>query len=228
MYCVYLTIYSGTLLPPKYVGSTSIERFNKGYYGSVRSKKYKSIWEDELENNPSLFSRKILSTHQTREEALIAEYTFQIENNVVKSEEYINLSIASKNGFFGKNVSGENNPMFGRKHSEKSKHQMSKNCPDRTGSKNPMYGRKPNSWKHKKHHSAEAKAKMSAAKIGVFAGEKNPMYGKPSAMRGKTQSEEAKAKMKGPKPIITCPHCGKSGGKPAMIRFHFDNCKIKN
>lgn len=26
---------------------------------------------------------------------------------------------------------------------------------------------------------------------------------------------------------VTCPHCGKSGGKPVMKRFHFDNCKHK-
>ena len=26
---------------------------------------------------------------------------------------------------------------------------------------------------------------------------------------------------------VTCPHCSKSGGKPAMKRFHFDNCKHK-
>ena len=31
-----------------------------------------------------------------------------------------------------------------------------------------------------------------------------------------------------PKPIITCPHCGKKGGKPAMKQWHFDNCKELN
>jgi hypothetical protein len=30
------------------------------------------------------------------------------------------------------------------------------------------------------------------------------------------------------KPKITCPHCGKLGGKPAMIRHHFDNCKYQS
>lgn len=25
---------------------------------------------------------------------------------------------------------------------------------------------------------------------------------------------------------ITCPHCGKTGGKPAMTRFHFSKCKM--
>lgn len=51
--------------------------------------------------------------------------------------------------------------------------------------------------------------------------------------RGKTglpHSEETKEKMKAaasknPKPTVKCPTCGKTGGKPAMIRFHFDNCK---
>jgi group I intron endonuclease len=28
-----------------------------------------------------------------------------------------------------------------------------------------------------------------------------------------------------PKEKVTCPHCGKTGGKPIMVRYHFDNCK---
>lgn len=30
-----------------------------------------------------------------------------------------------------------------------------------------------------------------------------------------------------PKPKLTCPHCGKEGGKPQMIQYHFDKCKLK-
>lgn len=30
-----------------------------------------------------------------------------------------------------------------------------------------------------------------------------------------------------PKEKVKCPHCGNIGGKPAMTRFHFDNCKHK-
>ena len=29
-------------------------------------------------------------------------------------------------------------------------------------------------------------------------------------------------------PKITCPHCGKTGGRNLMKRYHFDNCKFKN
>jgi hypothetical protein len=30
-----------------------------------------------------------------------------------------------------------------------------------------------------------------------------------------------------PKPKETCPHCGKIGGRPQMIQYHFDKCKFK-
>ena len=47
---------------------------------------------------------------------------------------------------------------------------------------------------------------------------------------GQTFSEETRQKMRMasrhlPNPIVTCPHCDKSGGKGPMIRFHFDKCK---
>lgn len=29
------------------------------------------------------------------------------------------------------------------------------------------------------------------------------------------------------KPRVACPHCAKTGGKPVMLRWHFDNCKGK-
>lgn len=30
-----------------------------------------------------------------------------------------------------------------------------------------------------------------------------------------------------PKPKVICPHCGKEGGRPQMIQYHFDKCKHK-
>ncbi len=44
--------------------------------------------------------------------------------------------------------------------------------------------------------------------------------------RSNFQKQTVSDKMKGiEKPKVSCPHCGKIGGRPAMIRFHFDNCK---
>ena len=72
--------------------------------------------------------------------------------------------------------------------------------------------------------SQETRKRMSDAKIG-----------KRYAL-GAIRSEETRKKMgdakignthtKGFKhTTVYCPHCPKSGGKPAMTRWHFDNCK---
>lgn len=50
---------------------------------------------------------------------------------------------------------------------------------------------------------------------------------------GKIKSKETLQKLrekasKDPKPKITCPICGKTGGEPSMKRWHFDNCKSIN
>ena len=139
IYCTYLTIYLGNKLPPFYIGSSTIDRINSGYRGSVSSKKYKIIWESELKLNPHLFQTKIISTHQTSKEARQKEMFFHEQLKVVKSEMYVNLSIARENGFFGMDVSGKNNPrygckwgadhpkgMLGKTHSDETKNKWSK------------------------------------------------------------------------------------------------------
>lgn len=175
MYCTYLTVYRGNKLPPFYIGSSKIDLIESGYRGSVSSKKYKNIWEDELINNPHLFKTYIITSHDSRKSALEKELFFHEKLNVVKSEMYINLSKARKNGFFGMDVSGKNNPMFGsdrsknhpkgmlgKKHSEKTKSNWSKTRKGKmTGEKNPMFGKK---W------SEEHRKKVLAKRIGVKRG----------------------------------------------------------
>lgn len=56
-------------------------------------------------------------------------------------------------------------------------------------------------------------AASSKARTGVAPGNK-----------GKPQSEDIKNKKRKPKPLVTCPHCNKSGGISAMTRWHFDQC----
>lgn len=116
MYCVYQVTYDGKLLPKFYIGSTSIEKVNSGkYFGSITSKKWKEIFKSELLNNSQLFTIEILSKHEFRIDALKEELILQIKNDVVKSDQYMNESLATTNGMFGRNVSGKNNPMFGKK-----------------------------------------------------------------------------------------------------------------
>jgi len=123
-FCTYLITYSGKDLPPYYLGSTSVARLNSGYLGSVSSKKFKDRWKTATTCTPELFSAKILSLHQTRDDALYHEAEMQDALDVVRDERFINLALAKPNGFFGMDVSGEKHPMFGKKHSEPSKQKM--------------------------------------------------------------------------------------------------------
>lgn len=55
----------------------------------------------------------------------------------------------------------------------------------------------------------------SKARTGVSPGNK-----------GKPQADSIKDKKRKPKPVVTCPHCGKHGGVSAMHRHHFNNCGL--
>ena len=78
-FVVYLVKYSGNKLPKYYIGSTSKDKIDSGYLGSIRSKKWKSIFNDEVKNNRYLFKIEVLSIHKTREDALLSEYNIRVE-----------------------------------------------------------------------------------------------------------------------------------------------------
>lgn len=72
-----------------------------------------------------------------------------------------------------------------------------------------------------KRHSESTKIKMSESAMGA----NNHQYGVPKTSEIRARISE---KMKGvSKPKVQCPHCLQSGGRPQMIRWHFDNCKHK-
>lgn len=99
-FCVYLTTYSGTKLPPLYVGSTSVDKIKSGYHGSVASRKYCSLWKEELKSNPEAFTTAIISYHPTRKDAVDAELEWQLAHRVVEDKKFINMSYA-KSKFYG-------------------------------------------------------------------------------------------------------------------------------
>lgn len=137
IYRVYVTFYLGNKLPPFYIGSTKEDRLNSGYHGSVRSQKYRTVWESELKNHPEHFKTIPLSTrYTTQKEAIEVESRLQQRLNVIKSDMYVNMSIASKDGCFGRDVSGENHPLFGVGHSATSRQKISLNHADVSGKNN--------------------------------------------------------------------------------------------
>lgn len=90
------------------------------------------------------------------------------------------------------------------------------------GSYHPRYGAKctkeqrkrmSDAQKNTPNHATRGKKRPEFAK--KVSGENNPMYGVPSPFAGKKHD------------LLTCPHCGKTGGKNGMIQWHFDKCKLK-
>jgi hypothetical protein len=225
MYCVYLTIYFGDKLPRRYIGSCRTVNIDQGYNGSVSSKKYKDTYDSERLANPYLFKTRILSSgYETDYDARIEELRLQKKYNVVKSKDYMNESYAIPNGFFGRDVSGKSNPMYGKSrkgekhkggenisaslrylynHTEKGKLLREQYSKRLSGKSNPMYG---------KTHTDEEKKKRSKR----YSGKGNPMYGRthneearkkisearlgiPGHMKGKKHTEEVKQKLRKPK-----------------------------
>jgi len=210
MYCVYITEYKDLNQTKKYCGSSSIKKIKSGYRGSVTSKRYKDWWETELKTNPQYFFTYIISEHSTRKEAFEAELQFHIENSVVKSEEWINESLARPNGFFGRDVSGELNPMYGSSRTGE-KHKGSENI----SAALQEFFKSPKSKNHRKSSSermkqnnpskdpkVKNKIKTTWLNMGRNIGEKNGMY-------GKTHTPEVKQKLSEMKKGKPAPNKGK-------------------
>lgn len=220
IYCTYLTSYSGNKLPQFYIGSTSVKNIKEGYHGSVKSKKYQKIWTSELKEKPYLFKTSIISYHTSREEAIVKEKFFQKSLNVVKSDMYINMSLAQPKGFFGMSVAGENNPNKKKDDiqkynyrrgpmSEESREKMSKSRAGMT------------QMKHKTTGNvvlvSENDPRISSGElVGINLGRKFP-------------NRKKKRPVASPK-YEHCPHCGRlcnvsNGG---AFTWHFDRCRKKS
>jgi hypothetical protein len=166
-------VYRGTLLPPRYIGSSTVQRVLGGYNGSVKSQNFKEVYRREQQVNKHLFKTRILMVFETQIEAVEAELKLQFKHNAVRSERYMNCAYAQPNGFFGKDIRGDNHPFYGREHSVNTKNKISETLKakydsgelvspftslDSSGSNNGFFGRK---------HSAESLKKMSKPKSCV-------------------------------------------------------------
>lgn len=116
MYCVYLTIYKGNKLPPFYIGYTKTDKVSSGYHGSVSSKSYKKVWQQELKSSPHLFLTTILKVFDCQESAVFYEEYLHKHFKVHKNPLYINQSIS--------NVSFRNN-LSTFNHTESTKQKIS-------------------------------------------------------------------------------------------------------
>lgn len=161
-------MYKGNKLPPFYIESSNEASINSGYNGSVKSLKYKNIWEKERLENPHLFKTTCLSKrYNSSKEAQLVEKRLQKYLDVVKNPMYINMSIANPDGFFGMPVKGKENPFYGKTHSKEFSIKHSNRM---KGKNNPMFGRTGDNCPN-----------------GRLTGKDNPFY-------GKTHSSESRVK----------------------------------
>jgi hypothetical protein len=98
-----------------YIGSTSLDKINSGYIGSVKSRKYKDIFLHEKKYNKHLFKVSIVKKFSSREQALECELKLQQKLNVVRSSMYINKSLARDFGWYGMDNKKENSPVYGKR-----------------------------------------------------------------------------------------------------------------
>jgi hypothetical protein len=134
-------------------------------------------------------------------------------------------------------ILGENNPMYGRKHSEEVRRIISeKNTGNKLTTEQLLKQIKAQTGRKREPFSEEWKHKMSEA----HKGEKNHRYGVKVSeetrakisekMKGRKQSEEEKARrslsnLGKTKPKKLCPHCDKMISVNTYPRWHGDNCK---
>jgi hypothetical protein len=166
-HCVYLTVYSGDILPPFYIGSSYVESVLSGYHGTVKSKKYRTIWREEIRSKPHLFQTIIISRHETQQDAREQEYQLQKFFDVVRNPLFINLAYANLK--FG--ASGKDHYLFNKELPAATKAKISlakkgKKMPDyaveamrirNSGSGNSMFG---------KQHSDESNEKNRNSHLG--------------------------------------------------------------
>jgi hypothetical protein len=87
--------------------------------------------------------------------------------------------------------------------------------------KSPEHAEKCRLAKLGKKHSAETRKKMSDSQKG------RKITWNLNATTPEANAKRSKSLTGRPKPVIMCPHCGKSGGASQMKQWHFDNCKGK-
>jgi hypothetical protein len=163
---------------------------------------------------------------------------YDLETAYSKEKEIVNENFINRKDTYNLCGGGNGPSLF----SEETKKRMSEIGKSKVGELSNSYG-KPKSEEHKRKiseskkgqkygdKSEETKKRMSES----HKGKKLPEVTKQKiseSNKGRKLSKETKQKMSlakigTKKEKIKCPYCGKTGGLPAMTRWHFEKCKLK-
>lgn len=207
--------------PIKYKGSGTRWLNHINYHGKEF---VETIWYQEFINKDELVKFAL---------------DFSIKNNIVKSDDWANLVLED----------GINGGLNGYNHSDQAKIKLSIMNRGKILSKETRHKiseslkGKPKSEEHRlkmkdiwtgRQHTEESKIKMSENNVGMLGKihSEETKQKMSESQAGRKHSDETKLKIseynKGRShPTIICPHCEMKGGRSAMKRYHFDNCKMK-
>lgn len=153
---------------------------------------------DNQENLIDLFAREHFEAHRLlalenpeNDKLIYAWHMMSIINDndnrtyEITAEEYEEARISFVNTL-SLNMSGENNIMYGKCHSEETRQKIGEKAKIRYEDQNnhPMFG---------KHHTDKTKEKIRESKIGKYSGVNNPMFGKHHSEEAKQRMSEAKS-----------------------------------
>jgi hypothetical protein len=123
-------------MPPFYIGKTTYKRIiQRGYNGTVTSKRYASIWRQERGEHPELFKTVVLQCFRTDTEAIYREKAIQRFFDVPNNPMFINMAISGGN--FG--GAAENAPKFGTHLSEATRQKIREKSEGRTASESTRF-----------------------------------------------------------------------------------------
>jgi hypothetical protein len=219
--------YVYTLVDPRnnlpfYVGKGSGERCN---FHVVEAKYYVK--------RKSLKLNKIRKLMQLGMEPIVVKIEENVSDEQALDFECLLISEMRDFGIALTNMTDGGDGAQGYKHTEEHKQRMSERFKGRIITEE-------HRQKMRKPKSPEGRAAIAAARLTTTyrpseetkRKTSQALLGRPSPMRGRVQTDEAKAKMsafrKGKlKPKIDCPHCNKQVAVNTARRWHFDNCKSK-
>lgn len=208
MFHLYLKTHNITGL--KYLGYTKNDPFK--YKGSGK------LWTRHLSKYGNSVKTEVLHTTDCIEQLSDKGLYYSRLWNIVEDPSFANLCEEDGNRLYGK----ANINYKGHKQSEETRSKISKNNAKvhlgKTGKLHPAYGHTVS--KENLDKLAKAREKLKGRDPWNKGRTDLPKHSK------ETKLKMSKAKVGIKKPIVECPKCGKSGGKPAMMRFHFNNCKV--
>ena len=214
-----------------YIGRHSTQNMEDGYMGSgkwVKSLKYKR-----------LLSKQVLEFCDSFEVLLIKEKQYILEH--INDDMCMNFNNEPV-GF----ATGDLNPAKSESERKRRSIRVSQNNP----SKNPETAKKiSESLKGKPNKnkgiplSDDAKKNISEGRVGIKYSEEGKTKIKEARIRdyysghrgvpsftGMTHNDDTKEKQRNSalsRKRVTCPQCQKHGAVNVMVRWHFDNCKLK-